>query len=184
MDEGPVALSSMQRSKIRRIASVRAVARADEGGELALVPFLDILMNVLLFVIATIPVAFTSTLLATLPPSGPGRVQKRPVLGLSVLVTSEGLGVKAAAGNIAPGCSGLGAGLTLPSEGGELPWAKLRACVEKIRAEAGEIEDERAVVIIAEPAVEYQAVVRAIDAVREGDDGTPLFDDVRFGAPR
>ena len=43
---------------------------------------------------------------------------------------------------------------------------------------------ERTVRLVAEPDVDYQAVVRATDALRETDGGVPLFPDVLIGTIR
>ena len=44
----PEKLSAQQRSKIRRLSEPRELAPDEEGGELNIVPFLDIVMNVLI----------------------------------------------------------------------------------------------------------------------------------------
>jgi len=49
-------LSAAQRSKVRRLSRPRELAPDEEGGELNIVPFLDIITNVLMFVLATISV--------------------------------------------------------------------------------------------------------------------------------
>ena len=47
-------LSAAQRSKIRRLSAPKELAPDEEGGELNIVPFLDIVTNVLMFVLATV----------------------------------------------------------------------------------------------------------------------------------
>ena len=54
-------LSAQQRSKIRRLSQPKELAPDEEGGELNIVPFLDIITNVLMFVLATVTVTFTAT---------------------------------------------------------------------------------------------------------------------------
>ena len=49
-------LSAQQRSKIRRLSQPKEHSPDEAGGELNIVPFLDIIMNVLIFVLATITV--------------------------------------------------------------------------------------------------------------------------------
>ena len=57
----PEKLSAAQRSKIRRLSQPKELSPDEEGGELNIVPFLDIIMNVLMFVLATVSVTFTSS---------------------------------------------------------------------------------------------------------------------------
>ena len=64
-------LSAAQRSKIRRIANPKELAPDEEGGELNIVPFLDIIVNILIFVLATVAVTFTATI-ETTPPAARG----------------------------------------------------------------------------------------------------------------
>src|SRR5579872_2645382 len=106
-------LSAAQRSRIRRLSAPRELAPDEEGGELNIVPFLDIITNVLMFVLATVSVTFTATI-DTFPPRAGGagaRPPTTPTLGLTVIVVGEGFSVKARGGNVAPGCNDTGPGL-------------------------------------------------------------------------
>ena len=73
----PDKLSAAQRSKIRRLATPKDAEEGEEAGELNIVPFLDIIMNVLMFVLATISVTFT-TLIDTQPPRASGASSRAP----------------------------------------------------------------------------------------------------------
>ena len=96
-------LSAGQRSKIRRLAAPKELAADEEGGELNIVPFLDIVMNVLMFVLATVSVTFTATIDTFPPRAGSGaRAPTTPTLGLTVLVVPDGFSMKARGGNVAP----------------------------------------------------------------------------------
>src|SRR5438874_3261096 len=106
-------LSAAQRSKIRRLSQPRELAPDEEGGELNVVPFLDIITNVLMFVLATVSITFTATI-ETTPPRASVRPPKMETLGLTVLVVPDGFSVKARGGNVAPGCSDTGSGLAVP----------------------------------------------------------------------
>ena len=44
-------LTTAQRSKIRRLSQPKELTPDEEGGELNIVPFLDIIMNILIFVL-------------------------------------------------------------------------------------------------------------------------------------
>ena len=108
-------LSAAQRSKIRRLSAPRELAPDEEGGELNIVPFLDIIMNVLMFVLATVSVTFTASF-DTAPPrrgGASGRPPTAPTLGLTVIVVPDGFSIKARGGNVGPGCSDVGSGLAL-----------------------------------------------------------------------
>ena len=96
-------LSAAQRSKIRRLSAPKELAPDEEGGELNIVPFLDIVTNVLMFVLATVSVTFTATIDTFPPRAGSGaRAPTTPTLGLTVLVVPDGFSMKARGGNVAP----------------------------------------------------------------------------------
>src|SRR5512141_477356 len=120
-------LSAAQRSKIRRLSAPRELALDEEGGELNIVPFLDIIMNVLMFVLATVSVTFTATI-DTFPPRAGGsgaRPPTTPTLGLTVIVVPDGFSLKARGGNVAAGCNDTGPGLAVPKQGTEYDYTTL-----------------------------------------------------------
>src|SRR5438445_3762353 len=126
-------LSAAQRSKIRRISGPRELAPDEEGGELNIVPFLDIITNVLMFVLATVTVTFTATI-DTYPPKAGGsnvRPPTTPVLGLTILIVNEGFSVKARGGNVSPGCESTGQGLAVGKspDGKDYDFGALKKCV-------------------------------------------------------
>ena len=51
-------LSAAQRSRIRRLSQPKEPEPGDEAGELNVVPYLDIIMNILMFVLASVSVSF------------------------------------------------------------------------------------------------------------------------------
>lgn len=186
-------LSPAQRSKIRRLSQPKDHDPAEAGGELNVVPFLDIVTNVLMFVLATLPAVFTVTIESN-PPSIAGsrtRPPDKPTLNLSMLIVNDGITLKASGGNIAAGCEGPGPGITVPAKGrdqggrAQHDWAQLRACAKKLKDAAPEFKEETQVQILAEPGTDYQTVIWAMDAVRQSDDGTEvLFPDVNFGVAK
>src|SRR5687767_15644618 len=98
-----MSLTAQQRGKIRRMSQPRELAPDEEGGELNIVPFLDIIMNILIFVLATVAVTFTTTI-ETTPPSASnskGASEPKETLNMTVLIVGDGFGVKAAGGNVA-----------------------------------------------------------------------------------
>ena len=112
MSSDDVPLSPLQRSKIRRLSKYKEPEHGEAAGEIELVPYLDIIMNIVVFVITTLSVVFMSTIETTPPSTGGGKATRAPKtksLKLSALVTGEGISLKTSTGNIAPGCDRVGA---------------------------------------------------------------------------
>lgn len=187
MSKEPDKLSAAQRSKIRRMSEPKELAPDEEGGELNVVPFLDIITNVLMFVLATVSVTFTATI-DTNPPRAGGsgaRAPTTPTLGLTILVVPDGFSIKAAGGNVAAGCNDQGPGLAVGKvASGEYDYAALNACVNKLKNSSDAFKDETSVTISANPNIGYQVVISTIDAVRKAPNGGELFPDVNFGLAR
>jgi biopolymer transport protein ExbD len=180
-------LSAAQRSKIRRLSQPKELAPDEEGGELNIVPFLDIVMNVLMFVLATVSVTFTATIDTTPPRLGGGagaRPPTTPSLGLTITLVRDGFSIKARGGNVAPGCNDAGPGLAIPKAGADFDYDALHRCVKKLKGLSDDFKDETQVTVSASPDIPYQAVVSTLDAVRLDDGGEPLFPDVNFGVAR
>src|ERR1700733_12061416 len=110
-------LSAAQRSRIRRLSQPREAEPGDEAGELNVVPYLDIIMNILMFVLASVSVSFVGTV-DTTPPSlsgGRGRADgASKALNLTAYIVAGGVSLKTSGGNIAPGCNDTGSGITIP----------------------------------------------------------------------
>jgi biopolymer transport protein ExbD len=187
MPKEPEKLSAQQRSKIRRLSEPREIPPDEEGGELNIVPFLDIITNVLMFVLATVSVTFTATI-DTFPPRAGGagaRAPTTPALGLTVIVVGDGFSVKARGGNVAPGCNDTGAGLAVgKAPSGDYDYATLNSCVTKLKHLSPDFANENQVTISANPNIPYQAIISTIDAVRTASSGEELFPDVNFGLAR
>lgn len=164
----------------RRIRVPQAIP-VEGSGELNVVPFLDILLNVLMFVLATIAVTWT-TRLEVSPPRRDVRGPHLDRLGLDVAVLHDGFLVSARGQRLGQGCEGPGPGLAVGiAPDGDRDYDGLTACVSRLKAEAP--AGERDVVITAANDVRYDAIVRTMDAVRGGAGGE-LFPDVSFGVPR
>ena len=187
MPEKDTNLSAGQRSKVRRLSAPKQADEGEEAGELNIIPFLDIIMNVLMFVLATVAVTFTATIDST-PPSLGGKGVRPAVtanaLNLAVFVVNEGFSLKAAGGNIATGCSSPGPGLAVPKAGNEYDYATLTDCAKKLKDASADFKDETQVTITANPQIDFQTIIKAIDALRRSKDGEDLFPDVHFGVPR
>src|SRR5437016_5520737 len=108
-------LSAAQRGRVRRRSAPRELSPDEEGGELNIVPFLDIITNVLMFVLATVAVTFTSMIDVQPPKQGGAstRPPSTPTLSLNIIMLKEGLFVSAIGQRIGPGCQGAGSGLAV-----------------------------------------------------------------------
>ncbi len=181
-------LSAAQRGKIRRLSQPKELAPDEEGGELNIVPFLDIIVNILIFVLATVAVTFTSTI-ETNPPAGKSAGVRSSVpeksLNLTVLIVNEGFSLKAQGGNVAPGCLGAGSGLAIPKRGPNYDYVSLAKCAAKLKGSDPAYAEENQVQITANPGISYEIVINAIDALRKTPDGRgPLFENVTFGVTK
>jgi biopolymer transport protein TolR len=179
-------LSAAQRSRIRRLSQPVEPAPGEEAGELNIVPFLDIITNVMMFVLASVSVTFITSI-DTTPPAIGGKGKSdvaSKALNLSAWVSDEGISLKTSGGNIAPGCNGTGAGITFPSQnnGGQRTYdfAGITACVKKLKSASPEFKDESQVTITAKSNIEYGTIVDTMDALRK-DGEEDLFPDVHFG---
>jgi biopolymer transport protein TolR len=185
-------LSAAQRSRIRRLSQPVEPGPGEEAGELNIVPFLDIITNVLMFVLATVSVTFTSSFDTSPPKRGGGsaRAPTAPSLNLTVTIVPDGFSVKARGGNVAPGCNDLGPGLAVSkatsSSSGQFDYnyAQLTECVKKLKHLSDDFKDEVQVALTANPEIPYQVVVRTTDAVRRTEDGEELFPEVLFGVAK
>jgi biopolymer transport protein TolR len=181
-------LSVAQRSKIRRLSQPKELSPDEEGGELNIVPFLDIVVNILIFVLATVTVTFTSTIESNPPSLGGAGVRSavpQDTLNLSVVVVRDGVSLKASGGNIAPGCIGPGPGLTVPKVGGRYDVAGIKSCAAKLKGSNPAFADEDQVSISASPDIEYEIIIQVMDALRTMPDGQgELFGNVNFQVAR
>lgn len=179
-------LSPSQRSKVRRLAAYREPAAGEEMGELNIIPYLDIMMNIIVFVIASLVVVFVSTI-DTTPPSAGGQKGTRmasKALNLTALITSEGISLKTSSGNIATGCAQLGSGVTVPKKpSGQHDYAELTRCARELKEQNERFAEETQVTITANPDTDYQIIVETMDALRR-DAKDVLFPDVHFGVAR
>lgn len=172
-------LSPRQRQIIRKRTRSREVDPSEMVGELNIVPFLDIVVNLIIFLLMTAAtLAFFSQIEARLPEYGRG-VGKRGTkpdesLNLNVTVTPSGIIVSGSGGKLEPGCETTTANRVLTvgkKPNGEYDWEALSACLTKVKSQ---FPDEEQAVVSADPVVEYQYLVRAMDVVRARGD-KPLF---------
>ena len=94
------------------------------------------------------------------------RIRSR-ALQLVVSVGADGFSVKTSAGNVAPGCNAVGAGLTVPNKGDAYDFGGLTACVRKVK-EASSNADEDLATMTGTPDVPLHVLVDTMDALRDG----------------
>ena len=175
-----------QRAYIKKRAKYHEPGPDEVDAELNIVPFLDIVVNLVMFLLMmTSSIAFYSQILASLPSYSRGGVGRRASdeesLNLNITVVENGVIVAASNGKLAPGCEETATGrvVTVPKDSSGYDWAGLTNCVQRIKSH---YEEERQVTVSADPTVEYQYLVAAMDAVRETDDQEELFPDVLLSA--
>ena len=176
-------LSAAQKARIRRLSAPKELSPDEEGGELNIVPFLDIVVNILIFVLATVAVTFTTSIETNPPGSGGKGVrheQSEKSLGLTIFAVEEGFSIKAQGGNVSPGCTGAGPGLAIPKRGDQYDYAGLKACAAKLKKAAPEFEEETQAFLTANPGTAYKIIIDTMDAVRTDEGGQDLFPDVNF----
>ena len=173
-------LTIAARRTIRRALRRDELEPSEREGELNVVPLLDIVVNLMLFLLATtaatLAVAQVDTSLAGYCRSG---CDERALgLELSVTLTEGGVALAGREGRVAEGCAAVGGGpaLTIPSGPDGYDFAALDRCLAALDARFPS-EDE--LILAADPSVPYAAVVRAMDAAR--GDGT-RFPRVRLSA--
>ncbi len=99
-------------------------------------------------------------------------------LGLTVLVVTDGISIKARGGNVAPGCADVGPGLTVPKKDGAYDRLELARCALVVKMSSPAFASERRVVVAASPNIDFQTLVSVMDALRGS------FPDVMFGLAR
>src|SRR5438093_12653983 len=102
-DPNEVPLSAAQRSRIRRLSQPKEPEAGEEAGELNVVPYLDIITNIMMFVLASVSVSFIASI-DTTPPSIGGKGTRQNIeskaLNLAALITNEGIALKASGASI------------------------------------------------------------------------------------
>jgi len=183
-DDG--ALSAAQRSRIRRLSQPKEPDPGEEAGELNVVPYLDIITNILMFVLASVSVTFVASVETTPPAMGAGKVRTElasKALNLSVFVTGQGISLKTSGGNIATGCIDVGPGITVPNKDGAYDFAGITACAKRLKTAREEFKSETQVTITANPGIEYKTIIDVMDSLRS-DGQDELFPEVHFGVAR
>jgi biopolymer transport protein ExbD len=179
-------LSAAQRSRIRRLSQPHEAAPGEEAGELNVVPYLDIITNIMMFVLASISVSFVASIDTTPPAIGGGKVRVDPsmkALNLAAFITGQGVSLKTSGGNIATGCNDVGSGIAIPKVNEDYDLKGLTACAKRLKNANASFKEETQVTITANPGIEYSTVIDVMDSLRS-DGVEDLFPEVHFGVAR
>jgi biopolymer transport protein TolR len=166
-------LSPQQRAYIRRRTRHHDPDPSEVAGELNIIPFLDIVVNLIMFLLATSEAVLAIVQIeAQLPQLSPGGKssgsQQDAGLNLNVTLTDGGIIVTGSGGKLAPGCEEVSSGrvMTIPKKGTDYDWPALTECAVKIKAG---YPTEKDVIVGADPTIHYEYVVAAMDALRTKD---------------
>src|SRR5688500_19840485 len=114
-------LTPAQRSYIRKKTKVADLDPSEMVGELNIVPFLDIVVNLIMFLLMTVVTVLAVTQIDSKLPDyragvGGRAANQEPSLNLNMTITANGLIVAASGGKLAPGCETVvgGRSLTVP----------------------------------------------------------------------
>lgn len=165
------------------------VREPEEAGELNIVPYLDILINLIMFMLMSITGLASLGILNVSAPSYGGPTASssegddQPKLVLSVLVSKDGFYV-AGANAILGQAEGTPGKPTIPRRtDGAYDYATLTAQMVKIKQA---FPKETRLILGAEAAVEYETLIQTMDAVRDSGTGkgqqSDLFPDVTLAA--
>lgn len=188
--------TARQQTYIRKRTKVHDLDPSEAAGELNIVPFLDIVTNIIMFLLATTAYVLTTceldAHLPTIGRGGGGGDSPQTTLNLSVTVTERGIIVAGSGGKLQSGCHATGTGnvITVPGHPPASPapgtddtayrtyWRSLTQCLVVVH---GQFPDEHQVILTADPNIEYGSIVAAMDSVRS-DGTTELFPDVMLSA--
>ena len=170
------------RTKLRKIRE-QAEEMAEEGGELNLIPYLDIVTNVIMFLLATI--TFAAALgdinVSSTTTASQAQLQNQPPpepkqdLNLTVSVSDKGFTIAASGAVLYSGFSIDAAGNlqqpagatlpTIPKKGNDFDYDALARAMAQIKS-SPTAKTETRVIVNANPEIVYDVVVQVLDACR------------------
>ena len=168
------------RNKMRRLREEKE-EELEESGELNLVPYLDIVTNIVIFLLASVTTyqLQLSNVNVSSPTFGVGGDSSGPPpLNLTVTVTQNGFTI-AASGAVLQSAAGTLPTIPKDPAAKELPWDKL---TEKAREIKDAYADEHTVTLGANPDIPYELLVKTMDALRVDAKNKLLFPDVSLSA--
>lgn len=176
-------LSPAQRAYVRKRTRIHELDPSEMMDELNIVPFLDIVVNLIMFLLMSLAtVAFFNQLVANLPQYGAGRgAGGPPTLNLTVYVLPNGISISGTNGFLRPDCRTTGSGrtITVPTTGPDTyDWARVTACIAQVKSQ---FPDENRITIAPDSTIAFQHLIEAMDAVKMN--GTEvLFENVLLAA--
>ena len=140
--------------------------------ELNLVPYMDVMVNLIIFLLVTMSTFLPMGMLSIFPSMAPSRTgdqreAQRPPLNFVVFITNSGFTL-----------SGTGLILdSIPKNGeGQYDYATLSQKAAKVK---DKFSDENVVILCADQGIRYDILVKTMDSLREKS-GRLLFDDVQL----
>ncbi len=169
----------------------RRIREEEHTGELNIVPYLDVVVNLVMFMLLSMTGLITLGVLNVSAPkiggetAGAGGQPEKPPLLLTVAIGRQGFFVAGAGGVLGKDAEKPDASRppTIPLRDGKYDYASLSEQMKKIKEQ---FPNETAVILSADPDVVYDVLIQTMDACREGSvkdaDGKierkPLFFDV------
>src|SRR5262245_60419402 len=151
----------------------------EESGELNLVPYMDIVTNIIIFLLASVvnQVALGNINVSspTIQAGGGASEENqpdKPPLNLTITVGASGF-IVGASGGVLPNIP------KLPD--GNYDYKTLTSKLKDIKSNPDNAEETKAT-FNADANIPYLVVIATLDAMRQADDGKVLFPDVNFAA--
>ena len=151
----------------------------EEAGELNLVPYMDIVTNIIIFLLASVVNQVSlANINASLPSisagggAGQNNPDEKPPLNLTVSVGASGFTI-AASGGVLP--------IVAKLPNGQYDYKTLTTKLKEIKS-APDNADETKATFNADANVPYDIVVATLDAMRTTEEGKVLFPDINFAA--
>jgi biopolymer transport protein TolR len=161
------------RARMRRMREKFEEAE-EETGEINLVPYMDIVTNIIIFLLASVvhqvPLGTVNVSSPTFGGGGGAAEEEKPALNLTVTVGASGFTL-AGTGGVMPPIP------KLPNQ--KYDFQALTAKLEEIKKE---FSDETKATFNADAITPYEIVVQTLDAMREDKAGKILFPDIVFAA--
>jgi len=168
----------------------RRIREEEHAGELNIVPYLDVVVNLVMFMLLSMTGLIALGVLNVSAPklgetASAGAAENQPKLLLTVAIGKQGFYVAGAGGVLGKDAATPDATRppTIPLRDGQYDFASLGAQMKQIKEQ---FPNETAVILSADPEIVYDVLIQTMDACREGTyakpDGTserrPLFFDV------
>jgi biopolymer transport protein TolR len=168
----------------------RRIREEEHAGELNIVPYLDVVVNLVMFMLLSMTGLIALGVLNVSAPklgaeASQANPDDKPKLLLTVAIGKQGFYIAGAGGVLGQDAPSPDAARppTIPLKSGKYDYATLTAQMKKIKEQ---FPNETGVILSADPDVVYDVLIQTMDACREGSfpkgDGTnerkPLFFDV------